>query len=412
MTASGELIPIWKICSPSSRATMPEWMSFHFLLEAEKCPRACALKNAGYLQLWDRAGFPNRPVVSAFAGLVVHSAAELIIKRFMQDGVKSAMEAKAMETLRSLGGYTTILSRVLDDAFQREADNPRFQQFKAPFLKLMLARIPNMRESLQELLRGQSWISRTSETTHEATTRAVGRRRFRLGPGTHFEVELRDEQIMWKGRADIIMLSSAGCSISDLKTGSPSDHHQEQMIVYSVLWDGDQELNANQVPISDLRLCYSSGSISVSVPAKADMNKTRANLHERTAQIKEEMESEIVPARPSMDNCRYCQVKLLCDEYWTSSARNHSEQFRDVELVLESARGDSVWTAKLTFASGFLGEEVVIKRSQSDLAFWKDLSEGMRVRLTDVHVTSREPDEMSLISLTTFSEALILQRRN
>jgi hypothetical protein len=44
-------------------------------------------------------------VASAFAGLVVHSAAELIIERFMQDGVKSAMEAKAMETLRSLGGY-------------------------------------------------------------------------------------------------------------------------------------------------------------------------------------------------------------------------------------------------------------------------------------------------------------------
>lgn len=408
MTASAELIPIWKIRSPSSRATMPEWMSFHFLLEAEKCPRACALKNAWYSQLWDRAGFPSRPMASAFAGLIVHSAAELIIKRFMQDGVKSAMEAKAMETLRSLGGYTTILSSVLDDAFEREADNPRFQQFKASFLKLMLAKVPRMRESLQELLRGQSWISRTSETTHEATTHAVDRPRLRLGPGTYFEVELRDKQIMWKGRADIITLSGAGCSITDLKTGSPLDHHQEQMIVYSVLWDGDQELNANQVPISDLRLCYSRGSISVSVPAKADMNKIRANLHERTAQIKEEIESESVPARPSIDNCRYCQVKLLCDDYWTSSARDQSEQFRDVELVLQSVRGDSTWAAKLISVSGRPSEEVILKRSQSDLPFWKDLREQMRIRLTDVFVTPRATDELPLISLTTFSEALIL----
>jgi hypothetical protein len=412
MTASGELIPIWKIRSPSSRAAMPEWMSFHFLLEAEKCPRACALKNAWYLQLWDRAGFPSRPVASAFAGLIVHSAAELIIKRFMQDGVKSAMEAKAMETLRSLGGYTMILSSILDDAFQREADNPRFQQFKAPFLKLMLARIPRMRESLQELLRGQAWISRTSEKTHEATTHAVDRRHLRLGPGTYFEVELRDKQIMWKGRADIITLSEAGCSISDLKTGSLSDHHQEQMIVYSVLWDGDQELNANQVPISDLHLCYSSGSISVSVPAKADMNKIRANLHERTARIKEEIESDIVPARPSIDNCQHCQVKLLCDDYWTSSARDELEQFRDVELVLHSVRGDSIWAAKLISVSGRPSEEVISTRSQSDLLFWSDLREQMRIRLTDVCVTSRGATELPLVSLTVFSEALILQMQS
>lgn len=409
MSASGELVPIWKIRSPSSRATIPEWMSFHFLLEAEKCPRACALMNARYSQVWNRLGFPSRPVAAAFSGLVVHSAAELIIKRFMDDGVTSAMEAKAMETLRNLGGYTAILSNVLDDAFQQEADNPRFQQFKASFQKLMLAKIPRMRESLQELLRGQSWMSRTSETPHETTTRAVDRQRFRLGPGTYFEVELRDKQIMWKGRADIITLSGAGCSITDLKTGSPSDHHHEQMIVYSVLWDGDRDLNSNQVPISDLSLCYSSGSISVSIPAQAETEQIRANLRERTVRIKEEIESEIVPARPSIDNCRYCQVKLLCDEYWTSSARDESEQFRDVELVLQSARGDSIWTAKLISASGRPSEEVVLRRSQSELPFWKDLREHMRVRLTDVFVTPRALDELLLISLTTFSEALILQ---
>ena len=320
--------------------------------------------------------------------------------------------AKAMETLRNLGGYTTILSSVLEDAFQREADNPRFQQFKASFLKLMLAKIPHMRESLQELLRGQSWISRTTETTHEATTHAVDRRRCRLGPGTYFEVELRDRRIMWKGRADIITLSDAGCSIADLKTGSPSDHHQEQMLVYSVLWDGDRELNANHVPVSDLRLCYSSGSISVSVPAQADTETIRANLHERTARIKEEFDSDIVPARPSIDNCQYCQVKLLCDDYWTSSARTESEQFRDVDLVLQSPRGDSVWAAKLISVSGRPSEEVILKRPQSDCPFWKDLGEQMRVRITDVLVTPRAVDEMPLVSLTTFSEALILQTQS
>lgn len=326
----------------------------------------------------------------------------------MEGGVTSVMDGKAMETLRSLGGYTTILSKVLDDLLQREADNPRFQQFKASFLKQMLAKIPRMRESLQELLRGQSWISRTLGMTPETTSGSNDKQRFRLGPGTHFEVELRDKQIMWKGRADIITLSSAGCNITDLKTGSPSDHHQEQMIAYAVLWDGDRELNENHVPISDLRLCYSSGSISVSVPAQADTEKIRANLQERTARIKEEIESEIVPARPSIDNCRYCQVKLLCDEYWTSSARDETEQFHDFELVLKSARGDSIWTATSIAASGLSGEEVVLKRSQSDLPFWRDFREGMRVRITDAFLTPREGDEMPLISLTTFSEALIL----
>lgn len=409
MTVSGEFIPIWKIHKPIKRATVPEWMSIHFLLEAEKCPRACALKNASYPQVWNRSGFPSRPVAAAFSGLIVHSAAELIIKRFMEDGVTSVMDGKAMETIRSLGGYTTILTKVLDDSLQRESDNPRFQQFRASFVKLMAAKIPHMRESVQELLRGQSWMSRTPEMPHETTSGVIDKQRFRLGPGTHFEVELRDKQIMWKGRADIITLSGAGCSITDLKTGAPSDHHQEQMIVYSVLWDGDRELNAERVPVSDLRLCYNSGSVSVSVPGQADTEQIRANLCERTARIKKEIESEIVPARPSIDNCRYCQVKLLCDDYWTASVRDESEQFRDVELVVQSARGDSIWTAQLISASGLRREEVILKRNQSDLPFWNDLREHTRVRLTDAFVASREAGELPLISLTAFSEALILQ---
>lgn len=102
-------------------------------------------------------------------------------------------------------------------------------------------------------------------------------------------------------------------------------------------------------------------------------------------------------------------MKLLCDDYWTSSARDESEQFRDVELVLQSARGDSIWTAKLISASGLPREEVILKRNQSDLPFWNDLREHMRVRLTDVFMTPREAGELPLISLTTFSEALILQ---
>jgi hypothetical protein len=64
MSVSGEFIPIWKVCHPSSPATIPEWMSIHFLLEAEKCPRACALKNARYSQVWNRSGFPSRPVAA------------------------------------------------------------------------------------------------------------------------------------------------------------------------------------------------------------------------------------------------------------------------------------------------------------------------------------------------------------
>lgn len=411
MNDERDFIPIWKVRAPTRRASMPEWMSFHYLREAESCPRACALRHAHYDQLWNRSRYPSKPAVTAVTGIIVHTAAALIIKEMMNDGVASAKEAKAMGTLRRLGGYSAILSGILEGMLKEEADNPRFQQFAAPFARLLLSKIPRMRESLQELLRDQSWTLRASNgsSMNSGVTSSGETIRRPLKDGTYFEVELRDVGIKWKGRLDIITISDKNCAISDLKTGSPSEEHVEQLLVYSVLWNGDRERNPNCLPIERMNLCYGGNSIAVIVPPDARVSELRKELHERTVKVTSELGQDPVIAMPSSETCRFCQVKLLCNDYWYSSACGQIEQYRDLVLKLISPHGDSLWSVQVVSPTGSSQEEVVFKRSQNETPFWQSLEPGMQVRLTDVLYTVRE-DDKPLVTLTMFSEGLLLDK--
>jgi len=122
-------IPIWKVAEPTDQARAPEWMSFHVFKEAQRCPLSVALRRSSYSQLWGGFGYPSRPTAAAVSGIVVHEAAEILLKELAQAGVTSLMHPEAMNVLRRLGGFTKVLENSLVEFFARENDNPRFEQF-------------------------------------------------------------------------------------------------------------------------------------------------------------------------------------------------------------------------------------------------------------------------------------------
>jgi hypothetical protein len=218
MTLQTTKTDLWMTRYPSEKATAPDWMSFHFFTEAERCPLSVSLKHSWYRTLWGRQGYPNRPNAGAFVGIVVHAAAELINKSMLASGVSSASDPRAMATLRTLGGYSQVLSTVLEYLIGKERGNPRYAQVETSMVRSLRTKIPQMREMLQQILATRTLFSDSPPQTNsaqKAANPAFQEPRFPLAIGTHFEVVLKDSELMWTGRLDVIVVSNDNCTISD-----------------------------------------------------------------------------------------------------------------------------------------------------------------------------------------------------
>jgi hypothetical protein len=135
---------------------------------------------------------------------------------------------------------------------------------------------------------------------------------------------------------------------------------------------------------------------SSNLPTQDDSTALKEDFLERTIRIRQELGSPVVPARPSPENCRYCQVKLLCDEFWASVPATASavDRFRDIEALLVRQESESIWLANTySLKADAQKLEVLIKRPSEGAAFWSELSPGTRLRLTDVMVTYGEHGE-------------------
>jgi hypothetical protein len=411
MTILREKQPLWKVRTPSKPTLGPEWMSYSFLTEAEKCPRAAFLKYSEYEQLWDRPGYPQRPNAAAVAGSVVHSAAETILRRLIADGVNTTRSNAAAQSMRGLGGFSAVLSSAFEKVVEKEAHNPRFREFELTLRKQIEARMPRMREALQEILAGKQFLSGAVSVAAASAAPTTEYRGRSISLGTHFEVDLRDKVLMWKGRVDMLTLSEDGCSIFDIKTGQPDDSHGLQLQIYALLWTADSDLNRNKTPIAGLHIGYGAGVTAVTIPSQNEFSALRADLIKRTLQTRQELSLSVVPAKPCLSNCSYCQVKLLCDDFWACLpiVAAPADRFRHFELILTRQESDSVWVATATSpgADGQKGE-VFIKRPSDGGAFWSELKPGFKLRLTDAMVTRVRLDEKPLISITAFTEPLLI----
>jgi hypothetical protein len=394
----------------------PEWMSFHVYKEAQRCPLSVSLQRSSYRQLWKGFGYPSRPNAAAISGIVVHDAAEAILNEFVKANVPSLMSPTAMVVLKELGGFTKILEDSLRDFFESQADNPRFVQYREELLRGMKQRLPQMRATLQALL--VSYVRKASskslkDSAPEAPPAQENSvpQRFALGSGTFVEVDLEDTSAKWRGRIDIIEVDQQGCAITDLKSGSESDEHKEQLITYSMLWSEDAERNPSKRPVLSLRIVYTDRTIAVSVPDDEAMKKFRESIISSSDAVRESLNSPSVPANPSHENCRYCPVKLLCQPYWQSLSKlGTAEVFSSNQVTLIEAHGERAWLATVE-ASPILAtnEKVVIRNYERGKTFWSELEPGLSIRLTDGLISSSEEGETPVLNLSMMSEALFLE---
>jgi hypothetical protein len=331
----------------------PLW-SFSSLREAGACPRRYSLTRAAYPDLWDRRGYPRVPALAALFGDVIHDALDTIVKALVAADCQFVQSPGAVDVLRQLGGYTAVIERAVDARLASLPGNPRVSD--------------DLRQRIQRGLRGrvadarvqvQAYISNTiiipAEKAKGAGTPApdgalgasMSGGRVAVCPGSHAEIMLTAPKLRLTGRVDLLRVTSAGAHITDYKTGSEKPLHAEQLWLYALLWDLDRNANPGRLPVASLTAAYPGHDVAIPVPDEPALRDHEKQIAATIDEADAELTAAVPRAIPSAENCTHCDVRHLCDDYWSSVAPDPSslpdETWFDCQGVVGTANGPRSW---------------------------------------------------------------------
>jgi len=273
---------------------------------------------------------------------------------------------------------------------------------------------PSIREKVQLLLAGLEWKVPPAAMTGLGRTElkdAPDLRR-KLGLGSHFEVDIRDDQMHWRGIADVIDVTGAGgCTITDFKTGEYDKSHEYQLQVYALLWRRDHQRNPLGQAAAKLILAYPNRKLVVAPLEGVAERGFQEELAQRSAAVRNSLSTADTKANLSVANCQHCPVRLLCSDYWKSTRPFEKETpargcFDDIQLVLREQRALNVWAATSEASSILPSGSAALVRFPGYTPYAEALTSGRRVRLTDAALSPDENGVAGLVNVVGTTELL------
>ena len=397
--------PLWIADAPVTWPAAPAEMTVTTLREIQSCTRRWALSASHYPELWNGRGYPPRVQLGALSGTVVHLALEVITRALVRAGCQSLRDPTAFQVLRGLGGYTKVVNDCIDRALSRLSGNPRAQRVLEFTSRSLRAQVPELRARAQTMLCGVSFSRIPVRHAAGNTPRARGP----LTMGAFPEIELRAEEIGWKGKADLLVLSSDACEITDFKTGASDEGHEFQIQVYALLWSRDGDLNPHRRRADRLLLAYGGEVVEVAAPTDSELDELEILLRARRDAAHNAVSHRPPEARPNPQNCRYCGVRQLCDEYWTAETQRQMLQegedrrFGDIEVTVTDRHGPLSWDTRVELSRDIPAGRSAVIRTNGDFEF----RSGDRLRVLDAALTIDDEDsaQPAVITLGTLSEA-------
>jgi hypothetical protein len=322
----------------------------------------------------------------------------------VQNGCPSLRDPKAFHVIKTLGGYSQLVVRCIDEALARLAHNPRGKRVSEFANRILRSKVGELRTQVQTML---SRIS-LPKAEIEVRTGTTAKGRWPLSTGVYSEIELRAQEIAWKGTIDLLVVTAADCTITDFKTGKRDDCHHFQLSVYALLWHRDRELNPSRRLIDRLRLTYLDEAIEYVAPGLEELEALEDEITERTAAASFSVASIPPEARPTPDNCHYCNVRHLCPEYWTAIREERfrgeavPRQFGDVEIVVTGMHGPSSWDAQISASQFSISGKSAVVRTNGYVKF----TPGARIRVLDVgiNMAAEQQDQPVVLTCGALSE--------
>lgn len=384
--------------------TTPDLWSYSSLKEMDACALRWMLSRAEYPELWTRRGYPSLPVAAAIFGNVVHGVIERLANQLAAEGVAAPNAADVVGVLASLGGWRGIVLDAIERELERFEGNPRVSSERLERVRTeLIRRAPAAADQVKAFLGRGSWPTPKNATGHDAGSSAdAPKQRTPAGPGAHLEREVTSGALRLTGRIDLLRIDAKDVTVTDFKTGEEDEGHDEQVRLYTLLWDLDRATNPARRPASQLRVAYPSHERTVSAPTEVELRQLESVTAAPISAVDAVTKGTSPIASPSAETCQFCQVKHLCDAYWPAIPPSitdvSTEDWFDFEGRVLRPQGLRSWYVETADTPS---REVLVRTVETNVAF----PEGDRVRLTGVRRTiDPDTEDRLVISMVATSE--------
>lgn len=399
----------WKVVEPDQLPSPPDRMSYSTLREIEACPRRWSLGRSDYRGSMRLRGYPRRPRTGSLAGEVAHLTLQRVAEALHDAGCLSPEDPAVVSVLRNLGGLSEVLKSCAEDVIARLDGNPRATRRLVQIRIGLIRRLPELRQVVQGTLQRMFGATAPPEPTGGSGSSRDESTRSSLGFGFHAEVELAPSSLGWVGVADAIKIAPRACEIIDYKTGEADPGHADQLRIYALLWARDGVINPEARPATHLTIVYPGTALFLPAPSGSELDELEIELHRRADSARVALQNQPPKAEVSVVNCRFCDVKQLCGEYWTADGQasiraGSAPSLRCIQVEILEPLGVRAWRVAVELDPLLRPGTLALLVSQ-DAKPWEH---SERLRLLDVHVEEPTEDRLHVIHLGSGSEAYLV----
>ena len=314
------------------------------LNEVEECPKRFALRRASFPEIWSRAGFPNRISAAQVKGIVVHEVVSMIMN-YVQNSSELA-ETSVMSFLKERGGYLELLKSILDKELLSANSNPRAELMVESIKREILSDLSELRGQVQYFVKESiNKLPAASSRVENEEINEMASTTFQIPP-INSEYKIVDSEFPIEGYLDLLLTNEVIDHIIDYKTSKTiHDEYWDQLSLYAWLW----YRSAKNLRKGDCRIEVISGAnLSDSRIIKIeDLPTIQMNVLDRIENAEQSITGEVA-AKPSIDSCKFCAVKVLCNPYWNMNENQSTEaKWSDMRIRTIGSLGGNAWSVSL-----------------------------------------------------------------
>ena len=311
------------------------------LNEIEECPKRFALRRANFPEIWSRAGFPNRISAAQVKGIVVHEVVSMIMNS-VQNSSELA-EKSVMSFLKERGGYLELLRFILDKELLSTKSNPRAELMVEAIKREILADLSELRGQVQYFVKESiNKLPTASPRVKNEEINEIRSTTFQILP-INSEFKIVDSEFPIEGYLDLLLTNEEIDHIIDYKTSKTiHDQYWDQLRLYAWLW----YRSAKNLRKGDCRIEVISGAnLSESRVIKIeDLPAIQMSVLDRIKNAERSITGEIA-AKPSVDSCKFCAVKVMCNSYWSMNENQSTEaKWSDMRIRTIGNLGGNAWS--------------------------------------------------------------------
>jgi CRISPR/Cas system-associated exonuclease Cas4 (RecB family) len=314
------------------------------LNEVEECPKRFALRRASFPEIWSRAGFPNRISAAQVKGIVVHEVVSMIMNS-VQNSSELA-ETSVMSFLKERGGYLELLKIILEKELLSVNSNPRAELMVESIKREILSDLSELRGQVQYFVKESiNKLPAASSRVENEEINEMASTTFQIPP-INSEYKIVDSEFPIEGYLDLLLTNEVIDHIIDYKTSKTiHDEYWDQLSLYAWLW----YRSAKNLRKGDCRIEVISGAnLSESRIIKIeDLPTIQMNVLDRIENAEQSITGEIA-AKPSIDSCKFCAVKVLCNPYWNMNENQSAEaKWSDMRIRTIGSLGGNAWSVSI-----------------------------------------------------------------